>query len=399
MASSEKDNTIERSITPVERSSKRVDPSTAICGKGETLLHKVFEEECKSTKDFQTIIKFYNLSRFKIFNNLIKKDVNGDTPFHFAARSGNVSPIRESLKYLSIRDPLSYISMEQLIIESQNNKGQTPLHVAVENGHLECVKVLIEYISEYVDKQDIKGRTPLHNAILLKKNTEVVRELLKSPYVNVDMEDYIGLNIHDCVRESRDRNVIKLFFDFYSNTRREAKLRLASSYKAVKDIESFSKKCNISAITSGGIGGFFTLGKEYPIASFVKITSLIKFCAVVPSVAAAILLPAAIYLQHKSSCCKRDYDLLNENIEKDKIRITALEDIMAELYEKEKNGHISKRSFSETDIKALYCPKSRSASYEQAIKNFAENDDIKPSTKLESSNFSSLISVNYSSLT
>lgn len=104
---------------------------------------------------------------FKLKNNKIKKDKDGDRAIHHAA-FGNEPAVVE----------LMWSHHNNLQINAINEKQQTALHIAVNKALIEVVKVLLN-LGANVCVQDNDGDTPLHDAITKEKN-EIVDLLLNA---------------------------------------------------------------------------------------------------------------------------------------------------------------------------------------------------------------------------
>lgn len=106
------------------------------------------------------------------------KDNYGNTPLHYAARSGWTEIINELL--LSGSD-----------INSLNEDAENPLHVAVKDGQREAIKLLIEKGAK-VNIVDIKGNSPLHSSVKIKRIKSDIVEILLQGGANLCLEDSEG---------------------------------------------------------------------------------------------------------------------------------------------------------------------------------------------------------------
>ena len=79
------------------------------------------------------------------------RGVNGNTPFHLAAKNGHVEICRVIMNFVDDATPI-------------NNDMKTPFHYAAENGHLPMCQLLVQ-CTKYNSTQDKKGFTPLQLAI------------------------------------------------------------------------------------------------------------------------------------------------------------------------------------------------------------------------------------------
>lgn len=95
----------------------------------------------------------------------------GDTPIHLAARSGNLSKIKDILGNSDDKDP------KELLCQ-QNQEGETPLYVAAENGHASVVGEILKHIDLIsASTGAISGYDPFHIAAR-NGHVGVLKELL-----------------------------------------------------------------------------------------------------------------------------------------------------------------------------------------------------------------------------
>lgn len=106
------------------------------------------------------------------------KDNYGNTPLHYAARSGWTEIINELL--LSGSD-----------INSLNENAENPLHVAVKDGQRKAIKLLIEKGAK-INIVDIKGNSSLHSSVKIKRINSDIVELLLQGGANLCLEDSEG---------------------------------------------------------------------------------------------------------------------------------------------------------------------------------------------------------------
>ncbi|CAL0302225.1 unnamed protein product [Lupinus luteus] len=97
----------------------------------------------------------------------------GDLPIHLAARSGNLSRLKEIIQ--------TYASDEvQNLLAKQNLEGETPLYVASENGHALVVGEILKHLDlQTASIAARNGYDPFHVAAR-QGHLEVLRELLHS---------------------------------------------------------------------------------------------------------------------------------------------------------------------------------------------------------------------------
>ncbi|APR98336.1 ankyrin repeat domain-containing protein [Wolbachia endosymbiont of Folsomia candida] len=331
------------SSSALQRKFKRVDPSTAIGGQGDTLLHTVLAQKLLSEEDFEKVSEFFRENTFL----LTERNSDGNTPIHVAAEFIHSNVIATAFSQIDLYPVIGPVRIVNVM--EKNKQGKNPLHLAVENKHLininnrhlKSVQIIVEYLGAFINVPDEQGRTPLHIAILayiegMKDPSKsvnyygIVEKLLNIPNIDTEITDNDGNSIYDDITRCGDKKLIALFIEHYSKKKAEAKLKLENSGKSAKRKENLSKRCNLSTVGLSGAGGVFTLGHEYHnlVLLSEKAVSILKFVAVAPSSASTILLPIALYLHYQSSRCKKEYDLQGEDIEKCKIKIEKLYNIL-----------------------------------------------------------------------
>ena len=92
-------------------------------------------------------------------------EITKNKTFHIAARTGNVTIVKELLKL-------------GIDVNTLDNNHQSPLHIASKNGHLGLVKELLKSGAN-VDEEQFEFRTPIILASM-KGHAEIVTELLKN---------------------------------------------------------------------------------------------------------------------------------------------------------------------------------------------------------------------------
>jgi hypothetical protein len=82
----------------------------------------------------------------------------GDSQIHLAARTGNLSRVREILQNSDGNDL-------KVLLATQNQDGETPLYAAAENGHAGVVAKMLEYMNlETASVAARNGYDPFHVA-------------------------------------------------------------------------------------------------------------------------------------------------------------------------------------------------------------------------------------------
>ncbi|KAJ6418959.1 hypothetical protein OIU84_029123 [Salix udensis] len=103
----------------------------------------------------------------------------GDSQIHLAARTGNLSTVREILQNSDGTDSKALLAM-------QNHEGETPLYAAAENGHAEVVAEMLESMDlETASVAARNGYDPFHVAAK-QGHLDVLRKLL-SVFPNLAM--------------------------------------------------------------------------------------------------------------------------------------------------------------------------------------------------------------------
>ncbi|KAL9380263.1 hypothetical protein Peur_025920 [Populus x canadensis] len=96
----------------------------------------------------------------------------GDSQIHLAARTGNLSRVREILQNSDGNDL-------KVLLATQNQDGETPLYAAAENGHAGVVAKMLEYMDlETASVAARNGYDPFHVAAK-QGHLDVLTELLR----------------------------------------------------------------------------------------------------------------------------------------------------------------------------------------------------------------------------
>jgi hypothetical protein len=99
------------------------------------------------------------------------KDVNGETPLHWAAWKGHIEIARLLLQ-------------NGAEVNVKNNGGITPLHCAAEHGHVDILHLLVENGAD-LEAQDVDGERALHWAVL-HGNLPFIQELISRYHVDIN---------------------------------------------------------------------------------------------------------------------------------------------------------------------------------------------------------------------
>ena len=129
---------------------------------------------CRDSRDNNILIPamkhpslFKYLTDNLSLNDLIRKNIYGNTALHIAIKNKNL----ECTKIL-----MSKIKLENKIIK--NLSGNTPLHLAINTFNSEAIEILLlEYNSDHLAIQNASGDTALHLAVRTR-NTKCINALL-----------------------------------------------------------------------------------------------------------------------------------------------------------------------------------------------------------------------------
>ena len=94
------------------------------------------------------------------------RDLNGDTPLHGAAFTGNLRLYKYLSTFLSLLDK-----------NPENNRGITPLHWAVQYGYLNLCKFIMKKVADKNPK-DANGNTALHFAAFGNGRLEIYKYIM-----------------------------------------------------------------------------------------------------------------------------------------------------------------------------------------------------------------------------
>ncbi|CAI9725800.1 serine/threonine-protein phosphatase 6 regulatory ankyrin repeat subunit A-like [Octopus vulgaris] len=126
-----------------------------------------------------------------------------ETPFHYAARSGNSNVLLEITKSKSPSDI-------RAIVNKQSINGWSPLLVASEKGQLEIVKILLQNNAR-IDVFDEHGKAALHLAA--ENGHEEVADLLLEYKAFVNAKSKIGVTPLHLAAQNGYCNLVKLLIE------------------------------------------------------------------------------------------------------------------------------------------------------------------------------------------
>lgn len=130
MFRNEKHSVTGNSIPHAQGKFKRVDPSTAIGGQGDTLLHTILAQEHLSIEDRKKVNKLISENTFL----LTERNGDGDTPIHISAEFIHDDVIITGFSRIDLYPVIRQVRILNLL--EKNKQGKNPLHLAVENQHM-----------------------------------------------------------------------------------------------------------------------------------------------------------------------------------------------------------------------------------------------------------------------
>lgn len=146
---------------------------------------------------------------------------NGATPFHIAAKDGDLDTLDK------------FLAQESFNVNMLDQMGRTAAHYAVMYGERDVLKKLIEFKAD-LTKKDAMGKHTLHHAVVNDKNNEeIVRVLIEN------VPDVI--NGVDMTTRSKKERVHRFVLD--SDYFGKNAMHYASSYNFVSIIDLLHKHC------------------------------------------------------------------------------------------------------------------------------------------------------------
>ena len=101
----------------------------------------------------------------------------GETALHIVSYEGKIDIVKRLLA-------------KDADVSKKDKEGNTPLHLAVYKNHFDIVKLLLEKDDSLIKDKNNSGWTPFHNAVLDKKNIEMLNYILDK-YTDIDINDTI----------------------------------------------------------------------------------------------------------------------------------------------------------------------------------------------------------------
>lgn len=148
-----------------------------------------------AAEEGNTAVMDYLINRMKVDPQIY--DIDGDTPFHAAARAGKL----EAMKFLN-----KTVGGRHGALDAETGYNQaTPVHLSAMNGHIDVVAYLISSGVVDINAQDFDGRTALSCACA--DGAEDVVKLMVTEGARMDVADNDGykplhhaaLNEHDSI--------------------------------------------------------------------------------------------------------------------------------------------------------------------------------------------------------
>jgi ankyrin repeat protein len=126
------------------------------------------------------------------------RDVNGNTPLHYAAAVGDI-------------DIITKLDKAGANINAQNTQGMTPVISAIGNGKTQAAKAIINKFNTDVNLADNDGKTPLHHAA--ERGNDLLLPALIANRVDIEAKDKSGKTALDVARgDAKDSlHAISLF--------------------------------------------------------------------------------------------------------------------------------------------------------------------------------------------
>ena len=197
--------------------------------------------------------------------NVNAKDLDGNTPLHFAschnnpeiiklliekgakvnAKSNNKNtPLHLAIDYNNI-EIITLLLNQEADVKAEGNNKNTPLHLASCHDNLEIIKLLIKKGSE-VNAKDLDGDTPLHLASC-HNNPEIIKLLIEKG-ANVNAKSYDkDTPLHLAIIDHNNIEIITLLLNQEADVNAEdnnknTPLHLASCHDNLEIIKLLIKK-------------------------------------------------------------------------------------------------------------------------------------------------------------
>jgi len=133
------------------------------------------------------------------------RDINGDTPLHTVTKR-----LEKNRRY----DPMPILIGKAKDVNPVNSVGRTPLFTAVRSGNIGDINLLLN-AGALLDIADKYGHTPAHVAAIkagIKKEKTSdhyfdILKLLKKKGADLNLKDYRGRTVDDCLKEFAGREL------------------------------------------------------------------------------------------------------------------------------------------------------------------------------------------------
>ena len=133
------------------------------------------------------------------------RDINGDTPLHTVTKG-----LEKNRRY----DPMPILIEKAKDVNPVNSVGRTPLFTAVRSGNIGDINLLLN-AGARLDIADKYGHTPAHVAAIKAGIKKVktsdhyfdILKLLKKKGADLNLKDYRGRTVEDCLKEFAGREL------------------------------------------------------------------------------------------------------------------------------------------------------------------------------------------------
>ena len=176
------------------------------------------------------------------FVDVSKKDRNGDTALHTAARNKNFETLQQ---IINTYEDMHGESKLKTLIDKEDTDGETVLHIVCKLAHAETVQFLIKKGAD-LEAQDKTGNTPLHDLVDKAATDEAIDKYIDVWKIFVD-------NVHRWWRSKLKLKHLDKFSPEYKTYQRDAIYHLRSE---------ILNNQNLSVIQLAATKGLVRLVKE-----------------------------------------------------------------------------------------------------------------------------------------
>jgi ankyrin only family protein len=144
--------------------------------------------------------------------DLTVRDVHGNTALHLASSNGEVDCVRQLLQPLTqeelIQRPKSAKPFRIQDLEQWNYDGEMCVHLASKYNHLDVLRLLVKFGANVNAREGKSGWTPLHFAV--ENNNQIMANyILECPQINVEAETYGGLTAYQLAVLMENDNLLQ----------------------------------------------------------------------------------------------------------------------------------------------------------------------------------------------